>query len=55
MTYKIEIEVTIDDEGTHMGIRSDFNLPQSIEALERIIILLSAQDENTDLSTSITS
>ena len=39
-TYEIKITVTVDNEGTHMGIHSDFGKMQTIEALEKMIDLL---------------
>lgn len=39
-TYEIKITVTVDNEGTHMGIHSDFDEIRTIEALKKMIDLL---------------
>ena len=39
-TYEIKITVTVDKKGTHMGIHSDFDKIQTIEALKKMIDLL---------------
>ena len=46
-TYEIRITVTVDNEETQMKIDSAFNKIQTIEALERMIVLLNEfQDSN---------
>ena len=51
MTYKIEINVTIDSKHSYMDIHSDFDTMLTIEALERMIVLLKERMVNSDYST----
>lgn len=45
MQLKITVFVEVDDTGTHMSIDSDFNLYQTIEALEKMLEHLKILEE----------